>query len=62
MKKEGIIVMFLLFLNPSVHLCFSQNTEQTSTPIPSFAEKYNMSFLGNNVFVFDQDMDMKEVQ
>ena len=54
--------MFLLFLNPSVHLCFSQNTEQTSTPIPSFAEKYNMSFLGNNVFVFDQDMDMKEVQ
>jgi len=40
---------------------------QTSNPsrenlLPAYAEKYNKSPLGENVFVFDHGMEMKEIQ
>ncbi len=54
MRKLLIISVIILLAVTSV---FSQNPE-----LPAFAEKYNKSVLGENVFVFDPSMDMKEVQ
>ena len=54
MKIRLIISVIILLASTSV---FSQNPE-----IPAFAQKYNQSVLGENVFVFDPSMDMKEVQ
>ncbi len=62
MKLKSISITFLFLLIPSVHLCLSQNPDQQSKPLPSFAEKYNRSSLGGNVFVFEPEMDMKEIQ
>lgn len=41
---------------------FSQATDQLYRPLPAYAEKYNKSKLGRNVYIFDPSMDMKEVQ
>ena len=62
MKLKSISLTFLFLLIPSVHLCLSQNPDLQSKPLPSFAEKYNRSPLGGNVFVFEPGMDMKEIQ
>ena len=62
MKNKSILLTFLLMLNPSVQFCLSQNTDLVSEPLPPFAEKYNQSSLGGNVFVFEPGMDMKEIQ
>jgi hypothetical protein len=62
MKLKSISLAFLCLLIPSVHLCLSQNQDLQSRPLPFFAEKYNQSSLGKNVFVFEPGMDMKEIQ
>jgi hypothetical protein len=54
MKK--LIIVLIIFYS-GAFLGFSQNTT-----LPFFAEKYNKSVLGENVFVFEPGMDMKEVQ
>jgi len=54
MKTYTIIFAAFLFSGVAG---FSQKTS-----LPSFAEKYNKSVLGENVFIFDPSMDMKEVQ
>jgi len=63
MKKKCILFgfVFIVFLGMQV------SHAQTSDPsmdnlLPAFAEKYNKSPLGENVFVFNPGMDMKEVQ
>jgi hypothetical protein len=53
----GIIVLSLIAQNG-----FSQNSDQSGIKLPAFAEKYNKSSLGENVFVFEPGMDMKEIQ
>jgi hypothetical protein len=55
MKRKLLVSFLILFAG--VSFCFSQNTS-----LPFFAEKYNKSVLGKNVFVFDPAMDMKEIQ
>ncbi|MCX6333694.1 MAG: coagulation factor 5/8 type domain-containing protein [Bacteroidia bacterium] len=53
--KKLIIVLIILYSGVSCVI------SQKAT-LPSFAEKYNSSVLGKNVFVFEPSMDMKEVQ
>lgn len=55
MRKKLFLLIVILFA--AVAGCFSQNKI-----LPSFSEKYNKSVLGENVFVFEPGMDMKEVQ
>ena len=62
MKKKSLLFTFLFLLISSIQLCFSQDPAQLAKPLPPYAEKYNRSSLGGNVFVFDPGMDMKEIQ
>jgi hypothetical protein len=62
MKFKSISLTILFILIASVQFCLAQNPDLQSRPLPSFAEKYNQSSLGRNVFVFDPGMDMKEIQ
>ena len=41
---------------------YSQSSQTGNLPLPPGFEKYNNPVLGENVFVFSPDMDMKEVQ
>jgi|WetSurMetagenome_2_1015567.scaffolds.fasta_scaffold00002_10 hypothetical protein len=52
-----ILIISIIFLLAGVSAVFSQRAK-----LPSFAEKYNKTNLGGNVFLFDPTMDMKEVQ
>jgi hypothetical protein len=45
-----------------LHTGFSQDRESNQLPMPASFEKYHVSYLGENVFVFDPSMDMKEIQ
>jgi hypothetical protein len=40
----------------------AQSTANQQVNMPAFAEKYNRTSLGENVFLFEPGMDMKEVQ
>jgi hypothetical protein len=63
MKTKSVFLklMFLMFLG--IQLSYAQTTNPSKDNLlPAYAEKYNKSALGENVFVFDQGMDMKEVQ
>lgn len=62
MKNKSAFLPFLFLLISSGQFCLSQNQDIQSKPLPSFAEKYNQSSLGGNVFVFEPGMDMKEIQ
>ena len=54
MKISLILSVIIFAAGTSV---FSQNHNLTP-----FAEKYNQSVLGKNVFLFDPSMNMREVQ
>jgi hypothetical protein len=60
MKIRLLCSIIILFA--AVSFCFSQNSVASQKILPAYAEKYNKSILGENVFVFEPDMDMKEVQ
>ena len=51
------LFLLIIILFAAAAGCFSQNAI-----LPAFSEKYNKSVLGENVFVFEPGMDMKEVQ
>ncbi len=51
---------YLLFLWPQVSC--PQNHNFSSEILPVYSEKYNHSALGENVFIFEPGMDMKEIQ
>jgi hypothetical protein len=59
---KTIIAPLLLLGLSQVNPCHSQITEPAAARMPAFAEKYNRTSLGKNVFVFEPGMDMKEVQ
>ena len=52
-------IMFLLF--PGMQFCYPQSSNPQEI-LPIYSEKYNKSTLGENTFVFDTGMDMKEIQ
>ncbi len=60
MKCVLLELMFLLI--PWMQLCFSQGLNSPQEILPAYSEKYNKSPLGENVFVFEPGMDMKEIQ
>ena len=60
MKCVLFELIFSLFLG--VQFCYSQNTDSSKGALPANSEKYRHSTLGENVFVFEAGMDMKEIQ
>jgi hypothetical protein len=56
-KLPLTVLIFLLF--SMVQTCFSQSPVKS---LPENFKKYNMPSLGENVFVFDPSMDIKEIQ
>ncbi len=54
----------MLLLFTATLFCFgsSQSSDTSDPPLPLSFEKYNKSALGENVFVFDPAMEMKEIQ
>jgi len=63
MKTKCILLklMFLMFLGIQFSYAQTSNPSRENL-LPAYAEKYNKSPLGENVFVFDPGMDMKEIQ
>ena len=62
MKIKYLIPGVLLVLFSGTQLCFPQSTSSLREILPAYSEKYNKSSLGENVFVFEPGMDMKEIQ
>lgn len=63
MKTKSVLLLSLYLLFCGIRPCFSQISDPVQNdPLPVYAQKYNKSLLGKNVFVFDPGMDMKEVQ
>jgi hypothetical protein len=59
MKYTKHHILATLFLGISVCISLAQTTVKSDA---SFLKKYNTNLLGENVFVFAPEMDMKEVQ
>ena len=62
MKTKNLLSTLLILSFPAMQLCFPLNINLQQEILPAYAEKYNRSSLGSNVFVFEPGMDMKEVQ
>jgi hypothetical protein len=57
MKNKLVVSLVIILLG------FETNTAQTlKSNLPGFAVKYNSELFGENVFVFDPQMDMNEIQ
>lgn len=56
--KIGLICLLLL----TFQMVTAQTENNAGTNLPAFAAKYNDRMFGENVFIFDPKMDMKEVQ
>ena len=62
MKIKCILPVLILVLFPGMNTCFSQASGTSGRPMPENNKKFNVPLLGENVFVFDPSMDMKEIQ
>ena len=62
MKIKCILPVLILVLFPGMNTCFSQASGTSGRPMPENIKKFNVPLLGENVFVFDPSMDMKEIQ
>jgi len=62
MKIKCVLSGLMLLLLPGKQFCFSQSFNSSQEILPAYSEKYNKSSLGENVFVFEPGMDMKEIQ
>ena len=60
--RVSSILINLLFLFCGAQIGFSQTTKRMPESLKAIAAKYNQTLLGENTFVFDASMDMKEVQ
>jgi len=58
--KSKLLNTILLFIG--IQFCCSQSTNSSNAILKGNTEKYTNSLLGQNVFVFNQEMDMNEVQ
>lgn len=59
MKNKSLPFILTCFIFFSFQVCLSQSS---GNRFPDFFEKFNRSILGENAFVFDPSMDMKEIQ
>lgn len=62
MKAKNYPVTLLLMLFLGIQTVYNQTISDAGNDLPVFAAKYNQSLLGKNVFVFDPEMDMHEIQ
>jgi hypothetical protein len=62
MKIKCLLLLLSLISYPGGSNCFSQEANPSKKSLPANFEKYNRTELGDNVFVFEPGMDMKEVQ
>lgn len=58
-SKLFLILLFVCLYIPTGQ---AQSSSSITNTLPSFATKYNQKLFGENVFVFDPSMDMKEIQ
>lgn len=62
MKIRYILPVLILMLFPEMHYCYSQVSGTSGRAMPENFKKFNLPSLGENVFVFDPSMDMKDIQ
>jgi hypothetical protein len=62
MKQNRILTALLIFLFFHAHICQSQRVITDGKTGLVTGDKYACNVLGQNVFVFDPGMDMKEIQ
>jgi hypothetical protein len=62
MKTRRVLLPLLLLLCAGVQLSFSQTQISSRYTLPAFTGKYRDPLLGDNVFVFEPGMDIKEIQ
>ena len=60
MRNKFVISLIAILL--SVQAGNAQSSELANSNLPSFAIKYNEKMFGENVFIFDPTMDIKEIQ
>jgi hypothetical protein len=62
MKIRYFVTALMLLLFPGMQYCNSQVSKASGRVIPENFKKFNLPSLGENVFVFDPSMDMKDIQ
>ena len=62
MKKSYTRLILLILLILTFQYCISQNVNNTSSKLSGDADKYHINNLGKNVFLFDSQMNMKDIQ
>ena len=62
MKRKCVLSELMFFLFLGIQLCSSQPINSSHGTLSANSEKYRNSSLGENVFVFEPGMDMKEIQ
>ena len=62
MKIRYILLVLILVLFPDMHYCYSQISGASGRAMPENFRKFNLPSFGENVFVFDPSMDMKDIQ
>jgi hypothetical protein len=62
MKIKYVLFALVLVLFPIAQKSFSQGSYSSVKSLPENFKKYNISSLGENVFVFEPSMEMKDVQ
>lgn len=63
MKIKWILLKLMFLMFPGIQFSYSQTSNSSKENLlPDYAKKYNKSPLGDNVFMFDPGMDMKEIQ
>jgi hypothetical protein len=62
MNLKRVLLKLTFFVIAGMQSCFSQILVTSKDILPVYSEKYNKTSLGENVFVFEPGMDMKEVQ
>jgi hypothetical protein len=62
MKIRYVVTVLMLLLFPGMQYCNSQVSKASGRAMPENFRKFNLPSLGENVFVFDPSMDMKDIQ
>jgi hypothetical protein len=62
MKIRYLVRVFILILFFGMNFCFPQASLGSDRPVPASFKKFNLQSFGENVFVFDPSMDMKDIQ
>jgi hypothetical protein len=60
MKNKIVLSLIIILLSGEVII--SQSGKSNNSRLPDFTVKYTSKMFGENVFIFDPDMDMKEIQ